>query len=73
MNARREDARRKIQLGGLVIKSGMADYPASVILGALTLAAGALKGANADATKARFEAAGDAAFSDDGEDGGNRS
>ncbi|WP_392391836.1 conjugal transfer protein TraD, partial [Serratia marcescens] len=27
MNARKEDARRKIQLGGLVIKSGMADYP----------------------------------------------
>jgi hypothetical protein len=74
MNARREDARRKIQLGGLVIKSGMADYPASVILGALTLAAGALKGPNADdAAKARFEAAGDEAFSDDGEDGGNRS
>jgi hypothetical protein len=73
MNARREDARRKIQLGGLVIKSGMADYPASVILGALTLAAGALKGPNAGATKARFEAAGDEAFSDDGEDGGNRS
>jgi hypothetical protein len=73
MNARREDARRKMQLGGLVIKSGMADYPASVILGALTLAAGALKGPNAGATKARFEAAGDEAFSDDGEDGGNRS
>ncbi|PZS98734.1 conjugal transfer protein TraD [Stenotrophomonas maltophilia] len=73
MNARREDARRKIQLGGLVIKSGMADYPASVILGALTLAVGALKGPNADAAKVRFEAAGDAAFSDDGEDGGNRS
>jgi hypothetical protein len=72
MNAR-EDARRKIQLGGLVIKSGMADYPASVILGALTLARRALKGPNADAAKARFEAAGDEAFSDDGEDGGNRS
>lgn len=73
MNARREDARRKIQLGGLVIKAGMGDYPASVILGALTLAAGALSGSNADANKARFEAAGDAAFSDDIEDGGNRS
>ena len=73
MNARREDARRKIQLGGLVIKSGMADYPASVILGALTLAAAALKGPNADAAKARFEAAGDAAFSNDGGYGGNRS
>lgn len=66
MNPRRDDARRKIQLGGLVIKSGMADYPASVILGALTLAADALNGPNADAIKARFAAAGDKAFSDDG-------
>jgi hypothetical protein len=72
MNARREDTRRKIQLGGLVIKAGMANYPASVILGALALASNALKGANSDATKARFEATGDAIFSSD-EDGGNRS
>lgn len=73
MNARREDARRKIQLGGLVIKAGMADYPASVILGALALAVGALKGQNSEAAMARFEATGDQIFSDDGEDGGNRS
>lgn len=72
MNARREDARRKIQLGGLVIKAGMADYPAAVILGALALASNALQGANGEATRARFEAAGDALFTD-GEDGGNRS
>jgi len=62
MNARREDAHRKIQLGGLVIKSGMADYPPSVILGALALAENALKGANRAAALARFEAAGDALF-----------
>lgn len=73
MNARREDTRRKIQLGGLVIKSGMAHYPASVILGALTLAASALNGPNAGATKACFEAAGNEAFSNDREDGKNRS
>jgi hypothetical protein len=73
MNARREDTRRKIQLGGLVIKAGIGDYPPSVILGALTLAARALNGPNADATKARFEAAGDEAFSIGEEDGGNRS
>lgn len=72
MNARRDDARRKIQLGGLVIKAGMADYPAAVILGALALASNALQGANAEAAMARFEAAGDAIFSSD-EDGGNRS
>jgi hypothetical protein len=71
MNARRDDTRRKIQLGGLVIKAGMADYPAAVILGALSLAANALKGPNSEAAKARFEAAGDALFSGD-KDGGNR-
>ncbi len=72
MNARREDVRRKIQLGGLVIKAGMSDYPVAVILGALALASNALKGANSDATKARFEAAGDAIFSSN-EGGSNRS
>lgn len=70
MNPRKEDARRKIQLGGLVIKSGMADYPASVILGALSLAAGALNGPNSDAIKARFTAAGDKVFSDDRDEDG---
>ena len=34
-NARREDTRRKIQLGGLVIKSGIGDLPPAVILGVL--------------------------------------
>lgn len=72
MNARMEDARRKIQLGGLVIKAGMADYPAAVILGALSLAANALQGHKATEAKARFEAAGDALFSSE-KDGGNRS
>jgi Conjugal transfer protein TraD len=64
MNTRKEDTRRKIQLGGLVIKSGMSNYPTSVILGALTLASSLLTGPNAAATKARFEAAGGSAFSD---------
>ena len=72
MDARREDARRKIQLGGLVIKAGMADYPAAVILGALALAAEAIKSGNSEAIKARFQTAGDTLFSGD-EDGGNQS
>ena len=67
MNARRDDARRKIQLGGLVIKAGMSDYPPAVILGALALAAGALNGPNAEAARQRFEAVGDKAFSNDSE------
>ena len=27
MNARKEDTRRKIQLGGLVVKAGLDEYP----------------------------------------------
>jgi hypothetical protein len=72
MDARKEETRRKIQLGGLVIKAGIADYPAAVILGALRLAANALNGENAESTMARFQAAGDAMFSGE-KDGGNRS
>ena len=34
-NTRREDTRRKIQLGGLVIKAGIGDLPPAVILGVL--------------------------------------
>ena len=34
-NARREDTRRKIQLGGLVIKAGIGGLPPAVILGVL--------------------------------------
>jgi hypothetical protein len=33
--ARREDTRRKIQLGGLVIKAGLSSLPPAVILGVL--------------------------------------
>jgi hypothetical protein len=62
MNARREDTRRKIELGGLVIKSGISGESAAVVLGALALAARALKGQDADSTRARLQAAGDALF-----------
>jgi hypothetical protein len=34
-NARRVDTRRKIQLGGLVIKAGIGGLPPAVILGVL--------------------------------------
>ena len=72
MNARQEDTRRKIQLGGLVVKARMADYPPAVLLGALVLAANALAGPNAQAMRERFAAAGDACFSKDRDDS-NRS
>lgn len=38
LKKRRADTRRKIELGGLVIKSGMDGYSKSVILGALAYA-----------------------------------
>lgn len=38
LKKRRADTRRKIELGGLVIKSGMDGYNKSVILGALDYA-----------------------------------
>ncbi|EDR6252705.1 conjugal transfer protein TraD [Aeromonas salmonicida subsp. salmonicida] len=71
MNARREDTRNKIQLGGLVIKAGLDEYPTAVILGAMHLAANALKGPKSYEAQERFRAAGDALFLS-GKDGGNR-
>lgn len=35
-DARREDAHRKILLGGLVVKAGLAEVPSNVLLGLLT-------------------------------------
>lgn len=35
LKTRRADTRRKIELGGLVIKSKLADYPKAIILGAM--------------------------------------
>ena len=58
--ARKADTYRKIQLGGLVIKSGMADQPAAVILGALIEA---LQQLQSDPSRAaRYKATGDASF-----------
>ena len=39
VRARRADTRRKIEFGGLVIKSGMGDFSKAEILGALVYAA----------------------------------
>jgi Conjugal transfer protein TraD len=62
MSIRTTDTRRKIQLGGLVIKAGFAAETDAVILGVLTLAANALSGPESNLVRARFSAAGDAAF-----------
>lgn len=35
LEERRRDTRRKIQLGGLIVKAGLADVPSNVLLGLL--------------------------------------
>jgi hypothetical protein len=59
---RAADTRRKIQLGGLVIKAGLADESAAVLLGLLVEAARSLKGDNGPALRGRFKEAGNRAF-----------
>jgi Conjugal transfer protein TraD len=59
---RRRDTRRKIQLGGLVIKAGLADEEPAVILGLLAAAKRVLNGAHADDSRRRWKDLGDQAF-----------
>ncbi|HTT77105.1 MAG TPA: conjugal transfer protein TraD [Candidatus Binataceae bacterium] len=59
---RRRDTRRKIQLGGLVIKAGLADEEPAVILGLLAAAKRVLNGAHAAASRQRWKNLGDQAF-----------
>ncbi|MFN7102157.1 MAG: conjugal transfer protein TraD [Pseudorhizobium sp.] len=51
---RKEDTRRKIELGGLVIKAGLSELDRAVILGALLDAANRLQGENGDAIRDQF-------------------
>jgi hypothetical protein len=62
MSIRTTDTRRKIQLGGLVIKAGLGAETDAVILGLLTFAATGLSDPESNLVRARFSAAGDAAF-----------
>jgi hypothetical protein len=59
---RRLDTRRKIQLGGLVIKAGLADEEPAVILGLLTAAKRVLSSQNAAESRRRWKEVGDKAF-----------
>jgi hypothetical protein len=63
---RRQDTRRKIQLGGLVIKAGLADEEPAVILGLLTAAKRVLFGPNAVDSRRRWKELGDKAFGQGG-------
>jgi hypothetical protein len=67
--ARKEDARRKIQLGGLVVKAGLDAEPPAVVLGLLVEAARALSSQSGQAFRERFRKAGDLAFSEGGTGG----
>jgi hypothetical protein len=62
---RQLDTRRKIQLGGLVIKAGLADEEPAVILGLLTAAKRVLDGPHAAESRRRWKEIGDKAFSPD--------
>jgi hypothetical protein len=59
---RRQDTRRKIQLGGLVIKAGLADEEPAVILGLLAAAKRVLSGPHAADSRRRWKELGDQAF-----------
>ncbi len=62
MDARKQDTRTKIQLGGLVIKAGLAEEETAVILGALIVAAETMAGPEGEAARRRFRRVGDRAF-----------
>lgn len=63
MDARKQDTRNKIQLGGLVIKAGLGEEETAVIFGALLLTAEAINGPEGEAAKRRFRREGDRVFS----------
>lgn len=63
---RRQETRRKIQLGGLVIKAGLAGEEPAVILGLLTAARHALSSPQAADFRRRWKQLGDKAFAHDG-------
>lgn len=63
---RRQDTRRKIRLGGLVIKAGLGDEEPAVILGLLAAAKRVLSGPNAAASRRRWKELGDQAFGQSG-------
>ena len=60
LKQRKLDTRRKIELGGLVIKSGMGEWDKATILGALLHAVGSLN--HEPHYHELFESLGDAAF-----------
>lgn len=64
MESRKEDTRRKIQLGGLVVKARLHEEASAVLLGLLIEAAETLRGPDAEAARRRWQAIGDHAFAE---------
>ena len=62
MQARKEDTRRKIQLGGLSIKAGLHEEPTAVLLGLLLEAKENLEGKNGEKIREGYRLRGDIAF-----------
>jgi hypothetical protein len=59
---RKAETRRKIQLGGLIIKAGLAAEEPAVLLGMLTTGARVLRTPNAADSRRRWKEIGDRAF-----------
>jgi hypothetical protein len=59
---RKADTRRKIQLGGLIVKAGLAAEEPAVLLGMLTAGAKVLQSSNAPDSRRRWKEIGDHAF-----------
>jgi hypothetical protein len=59
---RRTDTRRKIQLGGLIVKAGLTSEDPVVLLGMLTAGARVLNAPNAIESRRRWKELGDRAF-----------
>ena len=59
---RKADTRRKIQLGGLIVKAGLAGEEPAVLLGMLTAGATVLRSNSAPDSRRRWKEIGDRAF-----------
>lgn len=62
LKARKQETRRKIELGGLVVKAGLDGYNKAIILGALISAVRSLE--DEPGTDALYQAKGEKAFLD---------
>ena len=60
---RKQETRKKIQLGGLIVKAGLAEESATVLLGMLLEACDTLQNDSTSTTREHWQALGNIAFS----------